>query len=135
MKLIAFVFMSLFAPLFSIAAAAESPQEGLQAIIALHEAEDFSTLIKQRYPELDKVTSEAKVAVLIERYTQRAAGTPARLQQTIAQYSRYLEAPVAMAKNPMPRSTETDSVAIFSLNKKETMRLYKQKTGKWGFHL
>lgn len=127
------LFILLLLLLGSTAASAESPREGLQAIIDLHEAEEFSTLIRERYSELDKAISAAKVDALIERYTQRASGE--RLQDVIAQYTRFLEEPPQIVINPMPRSTETNSMAIFTLGNDKTLRLYKQKNGKWGFHL
>ena len=48
-----------FSPLLFVGE--ETPNEGLTAIIKLYETKDFDTLVRERYAELHKAKSEAKL--------------------------------------------------------------------------
>lgn len=111
----------------------ETPHQAVQSIINLYEAKDFSTLIRERYTEIYKAEAAGKVDELIKKYTQRLS-SETKLQQVISQYLKLLEVEAKITTNPIPRETESDSMALFSLEA-DTYKLYLQKTGKWGFHM
>lgn len=70
---------------------------------------------------------------LIESFSRRFSNEE-KLQRVILIYEKCLEIGPEIVGNPSPRETETDKMAEFSL-KENTVRLYLQKTGKWGFHM
>ena len=91
------------------------------------------TLIRERYSEIYKAEAQGKVNELIESFSRRFSNEE-KLQRVILIYEKCLEIGPEIVGNPSPRETETDKMAEFSL-KENTVRLYLQKTGKWGFHM
>ncbi|NQZ68989.1 MAG: hypothetical protein HRT89_13075 [Lentisphaeria bacterium] len=116
---------------------AETAEDGLKNIIALYKAKDFSTLIKTRYTEIHKTKSKEDIDKLVAMFTKRF-GNEAKLNQIIGFLESAAKAKAKLIKEEKPQKTETGNVAVFKakLGEKEIdYKLYKMKTGLWGFHL
>lgn len=111
----------------------ETPKEGLQAIISLYQSGDFDRLIKERYNEIHKAEAVGKVDELIARFSKRLAHKN-RLDQVVQIYQSALDVTPELTENPYPQITETDQMAVFDVDG-FILKLYLQKTGRWGFHM
>ena len=111
----------------------ESPQQAVQAILELYRARDYQTLLRERYTERHKAEAAGKTRELADKFARRLADE-ATYQKVISAYSECLEVEPVITDNPYPQVTETDKVALFSLEG-GPFKLYLQKTGKWGFHM
>lgn len=105
--------------------AQETPEQGLQAIIALYEARDFDALIRTRYAELDKARDEAQVKSLITRFETTFADSAA-LERAVATYE------AALATEP--DFDQQGATAVFGLEE-GVVRLSRMADGRWGFRL
>ena len=133
MKIIIVLLIAVLAPAPYALASEETPHQGVRAMIELYQARDFATLIRERYTERHKAEAAGKMPELMDKYARRLAAEET-LQQVISRYSECLEVDPVIADNPNPQVTETARIALFHLEA-GTLKLYLQKTGKWGFHM
>ena len=133
MKFLFVLLVALLAPASVVLADEETSKQGVQAIIALYQARDFSALIRERYTEIYKAETVGKVDELVEKFSLRLADE-GKLNRVIELYTQCLDVAPVVTTNPNPRETETPSMATYTLGE-DTFNLYLQKTGKWGFHM
>lgn len=103
----------------------ETPEESIQAIVALFEIRDFDTLVRTRYAEIGKAEGEAQIQILIDRFAAQFQDDDA-LASAISTYNSAL--------NVAPEFSASDSIATFSIAS-GIIRLSRMADGKWGFHL
>lgn len=133
MKIISILFVAMLCFVSSVHAGQETPKEGIKSIIALFQAKDFDTLIRERYSEIYKAQAVGKVDELINRVTKRFSNQK-RLARSIQVFKRALDVEPEIMINPAPRETETDKMASFNVQDGPVV-IYLQKSGKWGIHM
>ena len=104
---------------------AETPADGLRAIIALYESGDFATLIRSRYAEIDKAETEAQVTALITRFETQFE-EPSRREEAITTYTALLD--------QTPTLSDDGRTATYTAES-GTVRLSRMANGRWGFRL
>ncbi len=125
---------------FAVSAAdapkAETPKDGAAAILKLLKDRSYSELFQKRYSEFYKAEAQGmKPEQAVEKLTEVFNKNYDRL---LKQYEAMAKADFTIEKNPAPQQTETDEIATATVQIGETKtpcRLYKMKTGGWGFHL
>ncbi|HEY5653437.1 MAG TPA: hypothetical protein VIR63_03600 [Pontiella sp.] len=114
----------------------ETPQAAAAVISELLQQRNYSTLFQERYSEWHKVEAEgvppevaiSKLTALFEKQHDTLVDV----------YNQLAKAEFTINQNDIPQKTETGDVAsaTISLNGENIpYRLYKMKTGLWGFHL
>lgn len=101
----------------------ETPNEAIQAIIHLYEQQDFDTLIRTRYAEIDKAENEEQVKKLVNRFATRFSNEGKR-NEVIAVFQSLL--PLT------PEISDDGSVATYKLDGR-SFRLLLMPNGQWGF--
>lgn len=124
------VFALLVTPAFG---GGESPQDAAKAIATLFKTKDFERIVKERYTEIYKAEKAGKVDDLVKKFSKRYSNE-SKLKSMVQFFESLQRIEPTIAKNPAPRVTETDKMAVFQTSKGE-YKLYLQKSGKWGFHL
>jgi hypothetical protein len=103
----------------------ETPIQAIGAIIQLHEARDFDSLVRTRYAEIWKAESEQQIQSLVDRFKTRYQDDDT-LEQAISIYRSALQI--------APELAEDGTVATFELNN-GFIKLSQMPDGTWGFHL
>ena len=113
---------------------AESAADGLKAIVHLYETKDYDKLVRERYAEIHKAKNEGEVKELIQMFID-GFGDRKMFEAQVEKLKAALKStPAVSDKGYSPQMTETGETAVFKTDKGE-VRLYKLKSGKWGFHL
>lgn len=131
------ILMLIVGVFLAVQAYTETPKEGLKAIIKLYKSQDFEKLVKERYSELHKAKNEKDVQKVIEMLKKRFSQEKKR-EQMISFLESALKSPPKEIKNEKPQKTESGNIAKFKIEMKGRTieyKLYKMKTGLWGFHL
>jgi hypothetical protein len=122
--------------LISTSIFAETPQEGLKEILNLYKTKNIDELVKKRYTELHKAKSETEVQQVIDMLTRQVTNEKSQKRLTDFFESILNVEPVISKQDPKYiQETETGDLAKFKAPSGRTYRLFKMKTGLWGFHL
>ena len=120
----------------ALGAVAETPKEGAEAILKLLEKREYSTLFQQRYSEWYKVDDVGKdPAEAVEKLSSR---WERNYTMMVDLFSQLTDADFQMSTSETPQESETGEVAAGTIlidGKDVSFRLYKMKSGLWGFHL
>lgn len=101
---------------------AESPQQGLSAILKFYKAKDWDGLIKNRCPDAKHAESEEALKTLVDSVGQQFSD-PDMLNAVVASFE------AALVKTP--RIEAEGTVAIFS-SELGSVKLSKMDNGIWG---
>ncbi len=137
-KSIILLVFSFFILFLSVHTYAETPREGLKAIIELYKTKNFKKLVQERYSELERFGRTEDIVNKLTEIFRKRYSNDKLLARTVSFLERALKAKPLIVKREDPQKGETGDVAKFKvvLNSRTVeYRLYKMKTGLWGFHL
>lgn len=127
----------LYLVLFSLAltVGAETPNEGAKAILDLVKSKNYTDLFKTRYAEwykveADKVEPQKAVESLSGKWEKQH-------DLMLSLYEQLSTAEYELSSIDSPQASETGEVATTTVTlgqKKIPYKLYKMKSGLWGFH-
>ena len=120
----------------SVAAFAETPQEGASEIFELLKKEDYESIFKTRYAERYKIEKEDMSA---EEAIQKLSKPWKRNYVLYLEvYEQLSKAEFKLSKTDNPQVSQTGEVAVTDVliqGNKVQFKLYKMKSGYWGFQL
>ncbi|MCM8531885.1 MAG: hypothetical protein NE330_12040 [Lentisphaeraceae bacterium] len=122
--------------LFTLSMAAETPKDGLSAILSFYKNKQIETLVKERYTELYKAKNEKDLKKIVT-FLSELANDEKFMKEFSSFFEELLKTEPKLSKQDPEyiRETETGDIAKFKAKSGRTYRLYKMKSGKWGFHL
>lgn len=131
MKTVLLMIMFISSSIF-----AETPKEGIAEILNLYKTKDVEKLVKERYTELHKAKTEKEVKQVIDMLKGLVSDEKTLKRLTDFLSELQLVEPVLSKQDPKYiQETETGDIAKFKAKSGRSYRLFKMKSGKWGFHL
>ncbi|MEM6853981.1 MAG: hypothetical protein AAF593_06185 [Planctomycetota bacterium] len=116
----------------------ETPRAAAAEILKLLEAEDYDTLIRERYSEWTRILAMPESPSPEQIIEQMAPRLAKQRDALLGVYTQLADAEFNLQTNPSPQPGETDQMgtANVTYNGQDLeAKLYLMENGRWGFHL